>query len=85
MPIHPLDGGRIATAVTRWLWLVGLIGGIIVVWYMESIIFFIIWALFAWELYTKYGKKQQDKAVHDAFTAEDSSRLLAVTRCVHSR
>jgi Zn-dependent protease len=61
MPIHPLDGGRIATAVTRWLWLVGLIGGIIVVWYMESIIFFIIWALFAWELYSKYGKKQQDK------------------------
>jgi Zn-dependent protease len=61
MPIHPLDGGRIATAVTRWLWLVGLVGGIIVVWYMQSIIFFIIWALFAWELYSKYGKKQQEK------------------------
>lgn len=61
MPIHPLDGGRITTAVTRWLWLVGLVGGIIVVWYMESIIFFIIWALFAWDLYSKYGKKQQDK------------------------
>lgn len=61
MPIHPLDGGRIATAVTRWLWLAGLVGGIIVVWYMESVIFFIIWALFAWDLYSKYGKKQQDK------------------------
>jgi Zn-dependent protease len=61
LPIHPLDGGRIATAVTRWLWLVGLIGGIIVIWFMQSFIFFIIWALFAWELYKKYGKKQQSK------------------------
>ncbi len=63
LPIHPLDGGRISTAVTRWLWLVGLIGGIIVVWYMESIIFFIIWALFAWDLYQKYGKNQQKKTI----------------------
>lgn len=54
MPIHPLDGGRISTAVTRWLWLVGLIGGLIFVYYFKSILFFIIWALFAWELLQKY-------------------------------
>jgi Zn-dependent protease len=65
LPIHPLDGGRISTAVTRWLWLVGLIGGLVVIYYLQSILFFIIWAMFAWEMVQKFiilrgkGKKQQ--------------------------
>jgi Zn-dependent protease len=59
LPIHPLDGGRISTAVTRWLWLVGLVGGLIIIIYIDSyfsskIIFLIIWAMFAWDLYKKY-------------------------------
>lgn len=54
LPIHPLDGGRISTAVTRWLWLVGLIGGLVFVYYFKNILFFMIWALFAWELLQKY-------------------------------
>lgn len=58
LPIHPLDGGRIATAVTRWLWLVGLVGGLIVIVYLKSPLLFIIWALFAWELYQKYVKNK---------------------------
>jgi Zn-dependent protease len=56
LPIHPLDGGRIATAVSRWLWLVGLIGGLGVIIYLKSGIFFVIWALFAYDLYKKYVK-----------------------------
>lgn len=51
LPIHPLDGGRISTAVTRWLWLVGLLGGIVVVVYLKSFLFFLIWAFFAYDLY----------------------------------
>lgn len=59
LPIHPLDGGRISTAVTRWLWLLGLIGGLVFIVYIDSyfsskVIFFIIWAMFAWDLYKKY-------------------------------
>ncbi|GGF85589.1 hypothetical protein GCM10010912_33620 [Paenibacillus albidus] len=61
LPIHPLDGGRIATAVTRWLWLVGLVGGLAVVIYLKSILFFIIWALFAYDLYNKYVKRRNQK------------------------
>jgi Zn-dependent protease len=56
LPIHPLDGGRISTAVTRWLWLVGLIGGLVLIVYMKSILFFIIWAMFSWDLYKKFVK-----------------------------
>ncbi|MFE4711860.1 site-2 protease family protein [Paenibacillus sp. NPDC056722] len=59
LPIHPLDGGRIVTAVTRWLWLVGLVGGLAVIIYLKSILFLIIWGLFAYDLYTKYVKRRK--------------------------
>lgn len=61
LPIHPLDGGRISTAVTRWLWLVGLIGGLAVIIYLRSFLFMIIWIMFAWELYSKYVAGRRDK------------------------
>ncbi|WP_433944443.1 site-2 protease family protein [Paenibacillus sp. SN-8-1] len=65
LPIHPLDGGRIATAVTRWLWLVGLVGGLYVIIYLKSYLLLIIWILFAIELYQKYArKKKQDPRSH---------------------
>jgi Zn-dependent protease len=56
LPIHPLDGGRISTAVTRWLWVVGLLGGLVIIIYLKSIIFMIIWAMFAYDLYKKFVK-----------------------------
>lgn len=61
LPIHPLDGGRISVAVTRWLWLVGLIGGLFVIIWIKSFLFFIIWALFAYELWQKYVKKKKSR------------------------
>ncbi len=66
LPIHPLDGGRIATAVSRWLWLVGLIVGLGVIIYLRSILFFIIWALFAYDLYKKYVKGRNRNLVETA-------------------
>ena len=71
IPIHPLDGGRISTAVSRWLWVVGLIGGAAVIFYLKSWLLFIIWALFAWDLYQKYvkyrgkGKPQKLQGVYE--------------------
>jgi Zn-dependent protease len=61
LPIHPLDGGRIVTAISRWLWLVGLIGGLIVIIYLKAIIFLIFWGMFAWELYSKYVSKKKKR------------------------
>jgi len=54
LPIHPLDGGRIVTAVTRWLWLVGVIAGPILIWQRGSIIFLLIWLMFLWEMYKRF-------------------------------
>ncbi|MFC4765840.1 site-2 protease family protein [Effusibacillus consociatus] len=59
LPIHPLDGGRIVTAISRWLWGVGLIGGLVVILYLKAILFLLIWALFAWELYKGYVRKKK--------------------------
>ncbi|MBN6188311.1 site-2 protease family protein [Aneurinibacillus sp. BA2021] len=62
LPIHPLDGGRIVTAISRWLWVVGLIGGLVVILYLKAIIFLFFWGLFAWELYNKYVRKKKKRA-----------------------
>ncbi|OMF99371.1 site-2 protease family protein [Paenibacillus sp. FSL R7-0337] len=64
LPIHPLDGGRIATAVTRWLWLVGLIGGLAVIIYLKSILFGIIWVMFAYDMYKKYISRRTKSQMH---------------------
>ncbi|MDP4097252.1 site-2 protease family protein [Paenibacillus sp. P96] len=61
LPIHPLDGGRIATAVTRWLWVVGLVGGLVVIIYLKSFVFFIIWGMFAFDLYKKYIRRRPNE------------------------
>ncbi|XEC93450.1 site-2 protease family protein [Paenibacillus tarimensis] len=65
LPIHPLDGGRIATAVSRWLWVAGLVGGAVLIIVLKSPILFIVWALFAWNLYQKYVKqRKKGKPLH---------------------
>lgn len=58
LPIHPLDGGRIASAVTRWLWAGGLLVGAWLIWLLKSPVLFIVWVFFVWDLYRKYVKKK---------------------------
>lgn len=58
LPVHPLDGGRISVAVTRWLWVVGLIVAIPVIIYLKSILLGIILVISAWNMYNKYVKKK---------------------------
>jgi Zn-dependent protease len=66
LPIHPLDGGRIVTAISRWLWVVGLIVGLFVIIYLGAFILLIFWLMFAWELYQIYvrGRKSKTKQVN---------------------
>lgn len=54
LPMQPLDGGRIASAISRWLWIVGLIGGALLIVFMKAWILIIFWILFAYDLYKKY-------------------------------
>lgn len=63
LPIHPLDGGRIVTAVSRWLWVVGLIAGVWLVYVLRSPLLFLILVLFVVQLWSSFfsGKKKQRK------------------------
>ncbi len=77
MPIHPLDGGRISTAVTRWLWLLGLVGGLAVIIYLKSILFFIIWVMFSYDLYKKFVKyRNRDEILYATPKFEMSAEPL---------
>ncbi|MBP2001899.1 Zn-dependent protease [Paenibacillus shirakamiensis] len=83
LPIQPLDGGRIATAVSRWLWAVGLVGGLFVIIYMRAPIFMVIWALFAWDLYQKYGRRRKnDPTTHIGGAFDLSVEELRLTGAI---
>lgn len=55
VPIHPLDGGRIATAITRWLWGLGLVLGLVYILYTGSFILMLIYFLFVLEIWSSIG------------------------------
>ncbi len=63
LPVHPLDGGRIVTAVSRWLWVLGLLGGIWLVYLFRSPLLLIILVLFVIQLWSSFfsGKKKLRK------------------------
>lgn len=64
IPVHPLDGGRIVVAITRWLWVVGLIVGAYVVIRLQSFVLGVFYLLFVWELWsTFFGKKKPSRMV----------------------
>jgi Zn-dependent protease len=62
LPIHPLDGGRIANTVTRWMWVAGLLSGIVIVIYIKSIILFIVWVLFSIDLFLRFMWRSQNRS-----------------------
>lgn len=62
LPVHPLDGGRIASTVSRWLWAVGLVVGILVVIRLHSLLLFLVWLLFVWDWVYRYLKKRSNAA-----------------------
>ncbi|WP_258881455.1 site-2 protease family protein [Paenibacillus sp. sptzw28] len=61
LPLHPLDGGRIATAVTRWLWVIGVIGGALAIIYLNAWILSIFWVMFVIDLYNKYIRRRGNR------------------------
>lgn len=58
LPIHPLDGGRIVGAVSRWLWIVGVVAGPFLIWKFGNILFFLIWLMFLWEMYKRFVRNR---------------------------
>lgn len=69
LPIQPLDGGKIAIAVSRWLWLLGLVVGIVVIVWLKLYFLFVLWAWFAWDLYRKYIASRTGKKGHSTWAS----------------
>lgn len=69
LPMYPLDGGKIAAAISRWLWVIGLIGGIVLIVHFKMFILLLFWGLFAWELYSSYRRKKKAATVPEPITA----------------
>ncbi len=63
LPIHPLDGGRIVTAISRWLWVVGLVLGLVVIIWLRAVVFGIIWLLFVWQLVQHWRRRKRPEHV----------------------
>lgn len=61
LPMHPLDGGRIAAAVSRWLWVVGVVAFPIIIWYTGSFIYVIIWIWLMWHMYKRFFGERNRK------------------------
>lgn len=76
LPIHPLDGGRIVTAISRWLWVAGLILGLLLVWVLKSLLLLLIWLLFAFQLWDSHLSRRRRQARRLETTVEvDQARF----------
>lgn len=54
IPVQPLDGAKIVVAVSRSLWVVGLVIGFVVIVKYRMYVLFVFWLWFAWDLVQKY-------------------------------
>ncbi|SFJ36842.1 site-2 protease family protein [Thermoflavimicrobium dichotomicum] len=59
IPVHPLDGGRIVVAITRWLWVVGLVIGLALIIYLQSLLLLVFYLLFVFEIWSTFRKRKQ--------------------------
>lgn len=74
MPIHPLDGGRIVAAISRWVWVVGVVLGPVIIWKFGGFLFFYIWLLFIWEMYKRFIR---DRGKGEAYSVQGEYRVDA--------
>lgn len=76
LPIHPLDGGRIVTAISRWLWVVGLLLGLWLVWQLHSLLLLLIWLLFAFQLWDSHLSRRRHQSRPIKTTVEVDPALV---------
>lgn len=59
IPIRPLDGGRIVVAVSRWIWVLGVILAVALIVITKSFILLLIFGLFLFEMWANRTRKKQ--------------------------
>ncbi|WP_033100651.1 MULTISPECIES: site-2 protease family protein [Thermoactinomyces] len=74
LPIHPLDGGRIVIAVTRWLWVAGLVFGLVLIIYLKSLLLVFIYILFVLELWSHLRRGKRRRKEKDVYMQANVER-----------
>lgn len=68
IPISPLDGGRIVGAISRWMWIIGVILALGLIILTKSILLIIIFGLFAFEMWGRFrAQKYEARAFTQSF------------------
>jgi Zn-dependent protease len=62
LPILPLDGGRAMAALSPWVWLVGLIGLVALVFFFPSPVLLLILLLGGWESWRRWKARNTPEA-----------------------
>ncbi|MCS1352472.1 site-2 protease family protein [Mechercharimyces sp. CAU 1602] len=77
LPIHPLDGGRIVVAISRWLWVIGMLAGFALIVFTWSWILLIIWLIFVYQFYRAYLKKPEEVRSYQMEIGVEADRFLS--------
>jgi Zn-dependent protease len=62
IPVSPLDGGRVAGAISRWLWIPGLLVLALVLWFRFSPVLILIVLLAATQLWSEWRRPAAERA-----------------------
>lgn len=59
IPVSPLDGGRVVAAVSRWIWLPGLLVLAVMIWFSWHPLLILIWILGAVQAYQGFFRRDE--------------------------
>jgi Zn-dependent protease len=61
IPVSPLDGGRVAGAISRWLWIPGLLVLGTALWFRFSPILVLVVVMAAFQLWAEWRRSDEEK------------------------
>jgi Zn-dependent protease len=82
LPVSPLDGGRTVTAISPWMWLLGVFGMTALVLTFPNPILILIAAVAIWQTYTRFKEFREGGEAAQAYYAI-STRARILTAVVY--
>lgn len=78
LPISPLDGGRVAGAISKWLWVFGALGLAVLLWFRPSPILILVLALGGVHLWGEFRRPADERAAYYELGAWERLKLAVV-------
>lgn len=58
IPVSPLDGARVTSAISKWIWPLGLIGMAVGIWYTWSLLLIVLFVIGLFQLVERFRVKE---------------------------